>query len=184
MTDAREKQPGERILDLTRTQSVNTTYVAMIETWPYHSIKNEDVFTRRLTVVFRAMDFPAATGFALSLAETIGIMHDVWQCNVRCVMEQGAYPLQIKDEGPVAKSPDPVMADGYSKRGELADDVKRLIIAARKVAFGEVRDIVRSCHAGSGEMEGEAVDDIAELDKASEAFASRIDWEDQPEEDQ
>lgn len=49
--------------------------------------------------------------------------------------------------------------------GHLPDDVRRLVIAARIVAF-------------------ESQDDeaIKELDAASEAFAARIPWEDEPEE--
>lgn len=105
MSDMRAKQPEEQILDLTSYKRGKDRFVALIETWTYSSIKNEDVFTRRLTVVFGAMDFQEATGFAMSLSETIALAHDVWQCNVRCVMEQGRYPLQIdgrdKAEPPV-----------------------------------------------------------------------------------
>lgn len=47
--------------------------------------------------------------------------------------------------------------------GELRDDVRRLVIAARVVAF---------------EDQGEEA--LRELDQASEAFASRVPWEDEP----
>lgn len=50
-----------------------------------------------------------------------------------------------------------------SNPGELPADVVRLVIAARKVAFGD--------------HPAEAID---ELDHASEAFASRVPWDDEP----
>lgn len=46
---------------------------------------------------------------------------------------------------------------------KLADDVVRLVIAARIVAFSD--------------QSPEAID---ELDSASEAFAERVPWEDEP----
>lgn len=168
MSDGRKKQPDEQLLDLTSYRSGNEQFVALIETWTYSSIKNEDVFTRKLTVAFKAMDFAEATGFAMSLAKTIKLAHDVWECNVRCVMQQGKFPLQI-DERPKVSSP--------VARAVLSDDVARLIIAARGVAFGSVADLV---HAHGDAEDGEA---IKELDQASEAFAGRIDWDDQPDDE-
>jgi hypothetical protein len=54
--------------------------------------------------------------------------------------------------------------DEYVKlRDEISADVRRLVIAARKVAFGEV-----------------SRETLKELDEASEAFAERIPWDDQP----
>jgi hypothetical protein len=44
----------------------------------------------------------------------------------------------------------------------LPADIVRLVIAARKVAFGDADP-----------------EDICELDRASEAFASRVPWEDE-----
>lgn len=168
MSDMREKQPAKRKLDLTNL-GTGDHFVAVIETWTYSSIKNEDVFSREVTVQFRAPDFSAAVGFAQSLATVIGIAHDVWQCNVRLVAE--------------ARFHDTTEAKA-DKIASLPDDVRRLIIAAREVAFGDVANIVRSCHAASGEAEGEAVDAIRELDQASEAFADRVHLEDQPDEDE
>ncbi len=49
------------------------------------------------------------------------------------------------------------------------DDLRRLVIAARKVAFDDPQD----------DSEREAR--LSELDAASEAFADRFDWPDQPE---
>lgn len=50
----------------------------------------------------------------------------------------------------------------------LPPDVVRLVIAAREIAFG-------------GYIPGD-VPALKELDDASEAFADRVPWEDQPEE--
>lgn len=47
----------------------------------------------------------------------------------------------------------------------LPDDVVRLVIAAREVAFGNQKP-----------------EAIRELDRASEAFAERVPWDDEPEE--
>ena len=49
--------------------------------------------------------------------------------------------------------------------GELNKDVVRLVIAARRVAY-----------------EGAAEDDLRALDIAAEAFASRVPWDDEPDE--
>ena len=54
-------------------------------------------------------------------------------------------------------------------------DVERLVIAAREVAFGAAGDIVKA----DGYVH--AVADLKELDDASEAFSTRVAWEDQPE---
>lgn len=56
----------------------------------------------------------------------------------------------------------------------LPADVVRLVIAAREVAFGELRDLVNA----SGDEDQRRMMD--ELDKASEAFASRVRWDDEP----
>ncbi len=48
---------------------------------------------------------------------------------------------------------------------KIPDDVKRLVIAAREVAFGD---------------QPPSPEAIKELDSASEAFADRVPWEDQP----
>ena len=49
--------------------------------------------------------------------------------------------------------------------GGLSSDVVRLVIAARRVAY-----------------EGAAEDDLRALDIAAEAFASRVPWDDEPDE--
>jgi hypothetical protein len=48
---------------------------------------------------------------------------------------------------------------------QVPDDTKRLVIAARSVAFGDFPPSRAS---------------IKELDRASEAFASRVPWDDEP----
>lgn len=52
-----------------------------------------------------------------------------------------------------------------AREAELPDDVRRLVIAVREVAYTDA-------------PEPEA---LRELDRAVEAFAERVDWDDQPE---
>ena len=74
-------------------------------------------------------------------------------------------PYRYQDEGPVGSfSTTPSPASTSSGEGDLPADVVRLVIAARKIAFEDYDDT-----------------DIKELDAASEAFASRVPWEDEPE---
>lgn len=56
------------------------------------------------------------------------------------------------------------MAHGGFPEMKLPDDVIRLVIAARVVAFSD-----------------QSREAIKELDEASEAFADRVPWEDEPE---
>lgn len=56
----------------------------------------------------------------------------------------------------------------------LAADVVRLVFAAREVAFGDVQSL---CLA---EANRALLPSIEELDKASEAFASRVPWDNEP----
>lgn len=64
-------------------------------------------------------------------------------------------------------------APAPSDEADLAGDVVRLVIAAREVAFGGMFD--------SADPDKRAA--IRELDQASEAFASRVPWEDEPEDE-
>lgn len=72
---------------------------------------------------------------------------------------------------------------GWSQRGFVAEplpgDVVRLVIAARAIAFGELRDMVTVEHGGLPGLTAHR-DAMIELDAASEAFASRVRWEDEP----
>ena len=54
-----------------------------------------------------------------------------------------------------------------AERDEVPEDVCRLVIAARETAYGD--------------QERETLD---ELDKAAEAFASRVPWDDEPTEEE
>lgn len=54
----------------------------------------------------------------------------------------------------------------------LPGDVVRLVLAARDVAFGDIRIGGRDDKA------------MQELDRASEAFADRVPWEDEPEDEE
>lgn len=61
-------------------------------------------------------------------------------------------------------------ADGWTSRAiypedHVPEDVERLVIAARIVAYGD---------------QPASADEIRALDIAAEAFAGRVDWEDQP----
>lgn len=166
MSDLRTKQPKRMTLDLTG-KGGGDLYTAVIETWTYSSIKNEDVFTRELTINFSAETFRQAFNFADDLATVIALAHDVFQSNVRLVAER-RFVDRDEDAGQMRK-PKP------KAKEVLPEDVKRLVIAARTVAFGPLSDLANA----QGDSEDAAA--IKELDKASEAFASRIDWEDQPE---
>lgn len=60
-------------------------------------------------------------------------------------------------------NPELFAENAKKSEGALPDDVRRLVVAARIVAF-----------------EGVSAERIKELDKASEAFASRVPWENEP----
>ncbi len=74
--------------------------------------------------------------------------------------------LLWKDETAAVTKIDAALASTPGE-GWVPDDVRRLVIAARTVAFAVQ-------HAG---VDPEAV---KELDAASEAFASRVPWEEEP----
>lgn len=87
MTDAREKQPASRTIDYRENTKGNLQYSAKIRVSTYHSIKNEDVYSRDLTILYRACRFEEACGFALAISKTISLAHDVWQVNLHGVWE-------------------------------------------------------------------------------------------------
>lgn len=90
MTNARKKQPDQQLLDLTALRN-GSQFFALVETWTYSGVKNEDVFSRKLTIKFRATDFNDATAFVRSIAAVIGLAHEVWECNVRMIAEEPFY---------------------------------------------------------------------------------------------
>jgi hypothetical protein len=76
MSDAREKQPRFKTVDLT-SQGKGDRFYAVIRTSPYSSIKSEVVYPHTLTVVFRVPDFDGAVQFAKAIATIIELAHDV-----------------------------------------------------------------------------------------------------------
>lgn len=82
MADLREKQPDEQTLDLTKEIKGSYQFSAEIQVWPYSSIKNEDVYSRKLTIIFGSQNMRDAHGVAQSISAAISLAHDVWQTNV------------------------------------------------------------------------------------------------------
>lgn len=87
MSDRREKQPQDRTIDFRKESRGNYEFTAKITVSTYHSIKNEDVFSRHVTVLLRADSFSDACGTAQIVSATISLMHDVWQTNITGVSE-------------------------------------------------------------------------------------------------
>lgn len=82
MSDLREPEPAQRILDLEQETSGNHPFSAEIYVWPYSSLKNEKVYSRKVIVHFRAMDMQEAHGFAQAIRKTIAAAHDVWETGI------------------------------------------------------------------------------------------------------
>jgi hypothetical protein len=99
MTDARSKQPDKLDVDLKRL-GIGDPYVAIIESWTYFGIKNEDVFPRELTVRFQAGGFAEAVAKGRTLAETLKIAHDIYETNVRLVCEERRFDAMAKADNP------------------------------------------------------------------------------------
>ena len=91
MTDTRQKQPDQRHIDLWAKTSGQMMFETKIETWPYSGLRNEDVYSRELTIGFRADSFGKAARLAEAFATIIALGHDVWQANVRHVCESGHH---------------------------------------------------------------------------------------------
>lgn len=135
MTDARSKQPDKLDVDLKRL-GIGDPYVAIIESWTYFGIKNEDVFPRELTVRFQAGGFAEAVAKARTLAETLKIAHDIYETNVRLVCEERRFDAMTK---PAQTSPKP--ADFSARKASprdlgfpFQDRVRDWVLAC----FGEV----------------------------------------------
>jgi hypothetical protein len=82
MTDMREKQPDNRTLDFRRDTRGAYSWVIEIEVWPYSSIKNEDVYSRNVTVLCNAENSIQAHRYGDMISYTISLAHDVWQTNI------------------------------------------------------------------------------------------------------
>lgn len=82
MSDMREKQPKERTLDYRNETKGAYSWVIKIEVWPYSSIKNEDVYSRHVTVLCNAEKSIDAHNFGQCISATISLAHDVWDTNI------------------------------------------------------------------------------------------------------
>lgn len=82
MTDLRDKQPEKRTLDFTHDTKGNIKWVIEIEVWPYSSIKNENVYSRYVTVIVKADNSIDAHRLGDMIRHTISYGHDVWQTNI------------------------------------------------------------------------------------------------------
>jgi hypothetical protein len=79
--------------------------------------------------------------------------------------DNGIDPERWNEEKLIWLSNARAAIQALSSKNELPSDVRRLVIAARNVAFSDC----------SGE-------ELTELDAASEAFADRVPWDDEPDE--
>lgn len=82
MSDMREKQPKERILDFRHDTKGAYSWTIEIEVWPYSGIKNEDVYSRHVTVLCNAENSIQAHRYGDMISHTISFSHDVWQTNI------------------------------------------------------------------------------------------------------
>lgn len=82
MSDMREKQPLRRTLDFTHDTKGSYKWTAEIEVWPYSSIRNENVYSRYVTVIMNAENSISAHRFADAISQTISVAHDVWETNI------------------------------------------------------------------------------------------------------
>lgn len=82
MSDMREKQPKESTLDFRHDTKGAYSWVIEIEVWPYSSIKNENVYSRYVTVLCKAENSIDAHRFGDAISHTISVAHDVWQTNI------------------------------------------------------------------------------------------------------
>jgi len=92
MSDMRKKQPDKKTLDLSKSRT-HDAYYAVLETWTYSSIKNEDVFPRLLSIKIDATDFQQAVYFADCIADVIAAVHDVHKSTVRLVASERFYQV-------------------------------------------------------------------------------------------
>jgi hypothetical protein len=87
MSDMRDKQPAERVFTINTKGSY--AYEAELTAWTYHSIKSEDVMSRKLIYRFRADHFDAARGIMDVALQTVAAMHDIWQTKIVRIEEKG-----------------------------------------------------------------------------------------------
>jgi hypothetical protein len=82
MSDLRDPEPPHRTLDMLRKTVGAYKWQVDIDVWPYSGLKNEKVYSRKVTFLLRAESARVAMGLADMLAETIKAAHDVWETRI------------------------------------------------------------------------------------------------------
>jgi hypothetical protein len=137
--------------------------------WPERS----DLVVWLLRLVERRPDFPVEEVEAvISDLKAYSVDEDGERC------ERASLLIRQLADAMIASERQAVVAGVVAETirqggGPVPEDVARLIIAARHVAFDGLFD-------GTTDEDARAV--LRELDQASEAFADRVPWEDEPEE--
>lgn len=88
MSDMRDLQPPERTFQIVKSGLV--THEIEIAAWPYSSIKNETVISRKLIYRVGAEHFDDARMQAEIALQTIKAMHDIWQAKIVRIAETSA----------------------------------------------------------------------------------------------
>jgi hypothetical protein len=82
VSDAREKQPEKRILDIVRQTYGSSHWRGLVHVSVYSGIKIEDVYARQLTVLLRAEDAQTALGIVGGIAAALELAHDIHRTEV------------------------------------------------------------------------------------------------------
>lgn len=85
MSDLRELQPPERTFEIAKKGTA--THEIEISAWPYHSIKIEEVISRRLIYRVSAERFDDARMQAEIALQTVQAMHDIWLAKIVRIAE-------------------------------------------------------------------------------------------------
>lgn len=82
MGDMRDKQPKNRTLDFSNDTKGAYSWIIEIEVWPYSGVKNEEVYSRHVTVLCNSENSIQAHRYGDMVSNTISHAHDVWQTNI------------------------------------------------------------------------------------------------------
>lgn len=82
MSDLRDPEPPHRIIDATDRTYGSAKFEVDIDVWPYSSLRNEKVFSRKVTFLFWSERMKHAALLAEIFAETIKSAHDVWEVRI------------------------------------------------------------------------------------------------------
>lgn len=77
-----EKEPKERTIDVRHDTKGSYSWVIEIEVWPYSGSKNDDVYSRHITVLCNAENSIQAHRYGDMISHTISLAHNVWQTNI------------------------------------------------------------------------------------------------------